>query len=50
MLDQESLAHEVIEEAGEDIDLISRLEHMNLDKEETGIAYALRENDKVHLT
>jgi hypothetical protein len=36
MLDPESVSHEVIEDGGEDIDLISRLEVMNLEKDESG--------------
>ena len=36
MLDKDSLAHEVIDQSGEDIDLLSRLENMNLDREDSG--------------
>jgi hypothetical protein len=42
MLDPESVSHEVIEDGGEDIDLISRLEVMNLEKDESGTLSAFR--------
>ncbi len=42
MLDPESVSHEVIEDGGEDIDLISRLEVMNLEKDESGILPTFR--------
>jgi hypothetical protein len=46
MLDQESLApEEGIEDAGEDIDLISRLEDMNLDKDPSGIGHSVLGKD-----
>ena len=42
MLDTESLVHEVVEDGGEDIDLISRLEDMNLEREGSGVFFFVR--------